>query len=313
MAFNSMVSWFGGHFDCAMRDRESMCGGRKAPALTPFEEPRMMLRRNDAGHVPAATSSPIPAYKAEYGYGGPQSVSEMGPATQKFLATDFSARLSTTSEVATLPPVSPHTIQRMPSPGLDWTSKQNLSIEGAFPALAAESVDEDAVRAHRIHQIQSLCDHQEVAYTAKQSIEEQRGRSIQNGSFPGELPRDFFTRLAAMVAQDRQVQHMVATGDTTLQMTLRSRFLRDCIRERDFSASQSWRSLSVTDKQDFLLAYSCGPASPDFFVNIIRGDRGSLRDAASDCGSLSSMNAFTDLSPSECDFGESRGAAIASY
>jgi len=69
----------------------------------------------------------------------------------------------------------------------------------------------------------------------------------------------------------------------------------------------------VTDKQDFLLAYSCGPASPDFFVNIIRGDGGSLRDAASDCGSLSSMNAFTDLSPSECDFGESRGAAIASH
>lgn len=293
MAFNSMVSWFGGHFDCAMRDRESMCGGRKAPALTPFDEPRMMLRRNDAGHVPAATSSPIPVYKAEYGYGGPQSVSEMGPATKKFLATDFSARLSSASDVMTLPPASPHTIQRMPSPGLDWTTKQNLSIEGAFPALAADNVDEIAVRAQ---------------YTARQSIESARGGSMESGAFPGELPSDFFERLAAMVARDRQVQHMIATGDTTLQMTLRSRFLRDCIRERDFSASQSWRSLSVKDKQDFLLAYSCGPASPDFFVDIMRGDR--LRDSASDCGSLSSMNALTDPSPSECDFGETRGAGF---
>jgi len=306
MAFNSMVSWLGGNFDCAMRDRESMCGGRNPPTLKPFEEPRTMLRRNETGHVPAATSSPIPVYKAEYGYGGPQSVSEMGPATKKFLAADFSARLSTASDVMSLAPVSPHTIQRMPSPGLDWTTKQNVSIEGAFPALAADNVDEIAV-AHRIHEIQLLCDHQE--YTARQSMGAARGSSMENGAFPGELPSDFFTRLAAMVAKDRQVQLMIATGDTTLQMTLRSRFLRDCIRERDFSASQSWRSLSVKDKQDFLLAYSCGPASPDFFVDIMRGDRGSLRDSASDCGSLSSMNALSDRAPSECDFGDSRGAA----
>jgi len=110
----------------------------------------------------------------------------------------------------------------------------------------------------------------------------------------GDLPDDFARKIADMVARDRQVRHMLVTGDILLSgpMNSRSRFLRDCIRDRPFcSSSTSWRGLSLQDKQEFLMAYQRGPPSPSFFLDMMMPACGS--SASSECGTSSSADLET--------------------
>jgi len=110
----------------------------------------------------------------------------------------------------------------------------------------------------------------------------------------GDLPDDFARKIADMVATDRQVRHMLVTGDILLSgpMNSRSRFLRDCIRDRPFCASStSWRALSLHDKQEFLMAYQRGPPSPSFFLDMMMPP--CVSSASSDCGMSSSADLET--------------------
>lgn len=104
-------------------------------------------------------------------------------------------------------------------------------------------------------------------------------------SFPGEVPRDFFQKLADLMARDREIQRKIATCDMQFFAghSVRSRFLNACIKSNTPVACQLWRSLSGLDKQELLSTYSCGPSSPDFFVNMMSNDLTSR----SECGSSS--------------------------
>jgi hypothetical protein len=103
--------------------------------------------------------------------------------------------------------------------------------------------------------------------------------------FPGELPTDFFRKLADLMARDREIQRKIATGDMQFFAghSTRSRFLNACITSNETVSCQLWRSLSARDRRELLLAYSSGPSSPDFFVNMMM-----VNDSAhSECGSSS--------------------------
>jgi hypothetical protein len=87
---------------------------------------------------------------------------------------------------------------------------------------------------------------------------------------PGELPPDFFKTLGTFVSRDRAVQMRILCGEAHWCVTsLSSLFLQACMMERWKDASQVWTALHLRDQQDFLLAYSCGPPTDEFFVNIM--------------------------------------------
>jgi len=82
-------------------------------------------------------------------------------------------------------------------------------------------------------------------------------------AFPDELPRDFFQKLAALVVDEELLAGGIDCGGKSAFLcsgsALRSRFLQECVMENTKTASQLWRALDVRDKQELLLAYSCGP------------------------------------------------------
>lgn len=112
-------------------------------------------------------------------------------------------------------------------------------------------------------------------------------------SFPGELPRDFFRKLADLMARDREIQNKIAKADMQFFAghSMRSRFLNACIMSNERDACQLWRSLNGRDKRELLFTYSSGPSSPDFFVTMMTSDAALL----SECGSSSSGGDYHDI------------------
>lgn len=162
-------------------------------------------------------------------------------------------------------PHDPFCLHRLPSPG--------LSSHDVPPHLPSPT--------------RLMDDASEIEYYALKAAFLHTGRSTDSGwedsSFPDELPRDFFRKLATMVATDREIQRGIAIGDVQLWgESLCARFLQECIRDQTYIASRTWRSLHLKDKQDLLLAYSCGPPTPDFFVNMM-----APKILVSECGSSS--------------------------
>jgi len=102
--------------------------------------------------------------------------------------------------------------------------------------------------------------------------------------YPGALPQNFFSKIAEMMAMDRQIQNKIMDGETRCftGKSRRSRFLQACAKGDDQEAHSTWQAIGIWDKQELLLAYSCGPPSPNFFVNLMSSD-----DTTNDCGSSS--------------------------
>lgn len=98
-----------------------------------------------------------------------------------------------------------------------------------------------------------------------------------------DLPGDFFHRLAALAVGDHRVVQRIQRQAWTEPRSLledrraasRFRFMWQCIKmdHADPSHRESthriWRALDGYDQQAFLQAYSHGPVSQDFFINIV--------------------------------------------
>jgi len=107
-----------------------------------------------------------------------------------------------------------------------------------------------------------------------------------------ELPEDFFTRIAALIAKDDGVHQRILTGDVAPCSTysLPSRFLQKCLGQQEPDARELWKALDVQSRQDLLLTYECGPPAPQFFADMMMqpGPPGS------NCGSYSTDVEFCD-------------------
>lgn len=186
------------------------------------------------------------------------------------------------------PPHAAQTLHRLPSPGL---SSQDLSPQSLGPASSSvlqgldtsggQNLDKslDAARGRNLQENLVPRGNQVLEELAKL-----RQLETPESAYPGELPNNFFGKLSELMAMDQEIQNKIISGETRFftGKSCRSRFLQACIKGEDKSASSLWRSICLQDKQDLLLAYSCGPPSSDFFVNMM-----SSHDSTSDCGSSS--------------------------
>jgi hypothetical protein len=295
MALDKFFSMFSGQFDCAMRDRSGgLCGGVRQKTSSKMDAPldaTAQLQRlvHQKPHVAEAIyqQSRRPEVMNQMLMDNQMQINQMLMFPDQ---TDV-VKVPVGYDSRFDPPYGGHdqSLYRLPSPGL---SARDLPTHSRHTEMNPETEREYlALKALFYYQEKT---HELVLGTSVDSAD-----NMQDTGFPGELPCDFYHKLADLVARDRQVQERIATGDVQFcgRHTLRSRFLQECIRDRAELASQLWRALDVCDKQDFLLAYSCGPPSPDFFVNLMMP-----RYSPSECGSSSTDFDVrsTEYSPSEC-------------
>jgi len=326
MALDKFFSMFSGQFDCAMRDRSGgLCGGvrhktssRMNAPLDPTTQLQKLVhqRPHIAEGIPHHSLSPemidhmlFENQRAlKHDLLRPELIDQMLLDNQMHInqLLKFPDRTDVV-KTEVLFPYDPRfdcpdqSLHRLPSPGL---SARDLSTRSPRTEMHSEAEREHlALRAleRTAFSVYQGRNHELVLGSPGGSA----GNGMEETGFPGELPSDFYHKLADLVARDPVVQERIAIGDMQLgsQQSLRSRFLQECIKmaasgakDHADNASHIWKALEVCDKQDFLLAYSCGPPSPDFFANLIVP-----RYPASECGSSSTdFDARSTREPSEC-------------
>lgn len=294
MALDKFFSMFSGQFDCAMRDRSGgLCGGVRQKTSSKIDAPL----------DPTAQLQRLVHQKPHVAEGIHQQWRREEVMNQMLLdnQTKMNQMLMFPDQTDVVKVPAPHhdsrfdyldqSLHRLPSPGL---SARDLDL----PPLSRHA-EMNAETEREYLALKALFYYQEKTHGLVLGTSVDSADNMQDTGFPGELPSDFYHKLADLVARDRQVQERIAMGDVQFcgRHTLRSRFIQECIRDRPELASQLWRALDVCDKQDFLLAYSCGPPSHDFFMNLMMP-----RHSPSECGSSSTDFDIrsTEYSPSEC-------------
>lgn len=119
----------------------------------------------------------------------------------------------------------------------------------------------------------SSCPSSSRSHQSDSDYKAKRALNIYELSVDGnlELPRDFFSKLAALIAKDDGVYQLMMTGDISACSTcsLPSQFLKRCLGEQTQEARQLWKSLDVQSRQDLLLTHECGPPTPQFFADMM--------------------------------------------
>jgi len=212
-----------GTFDCAIRDRsDGLCAGVRQKTVSQSDAPV----HGTTGHMPDPTKA------------------GMGMAAPYDSCASLPAHSLSSSDSSPYDNYYAFGIDRLPSPGL---SSNDLPLKG-LPSRGSStcaSESDDLLK-------------DEPEYLALRAL-----YITDDSAFPDELPRDFFQRLAALVVDDTSdLADMRYTAKSLLlcsESSARSCFLQECIRDNTAAASRFWRALDVHDKQDLLLAYSCGP------------------------------------------------------
>lgn len=297
LALDRFFSMFSGQFDCAMRDRSGgLCGGVRQKTSSKMDAPldaTAQLQR-------LVHQKPHVAHGIHEQWRREEVMNQMLLDNQIKMNQMLTKTPRSDADESMFPGQTDFTprsnyldqsLHRLPSPGL---SARDLDL----PPLSRHT-EMNAETEREYLALKALFHYQEKTHALVLGTSVDSSDNMQDTGFPGELPCDFYHKLADLVARDRQVQERIAIGDVQFcgRHTLRSRFLQECIRDRPELASQLWRALDVCDKQDFLLAYSCGPPSHDFFMNLMMP-----RHSPSECGSSSTDFDIrsTEYSPSEC-------------
>jgi hypothetical protein len=177
------------------------------------------------------------------------------------------------------PPHAAQTLDRLPSPEL---SSQDLSPQSLAPASSTVLQNLDSLREQHHQNLQNL---QCLTPSSRLDLEPKGNHILEEiyqlrqvekletpeSVYPGALPQNFFSKLAEMMAFDQEIQNRILEGETRF-FTGRSRralFLQACAKGDDKEADSAWQAIGMWDKQELLLAYSCGPPSSDFFVNLM--------------------------------------------
>jgi len=303
IALDKFFSMFSGQFDCAQRDRSGgICAGVRHKTSSHMDLDAPMAPRDPTEELQRLVHQKPHVAEARHqdSVRRPEVMNQMLMNNQmemnQMLKFPDQPRLAHEMVNVPIPYDSfwDQSLHRLPSPG---PSARDLAPQFGHTEMNAETEREYLALKALIYYQEKRNDL--VLGTADTRTGGSADNVIQDTGFPGELPCDFYLKLADLVARDRQVQERIASGDLQFcgRHTLRSRFLQECIRDRTELASQLWKALDVCDKQDFLLAYSCGPPSHDFFVNLMMP-----RYSPSECGSSSTDFDVrsTEYSPSEC-------------
>jgi len=271
MDWGAVAQFFTAGFDCSMRDR-SLCAGSRKEALRPIAT---VVGPSAAAHIerrPVSESkfSEILTHSARFSEPAPELTAlhpGIRPCSQHFAPEcrtmpdvhgaepspcdrtsydpfDNYNRQSTMS-TDSLPPCQYPTVPRTRSPSPEPVPNSRHGSEAPLATAGAGMVQicRDSWGGSATHEVSSL---------------------------DGELPPDFFKTLGTFVSRDRAVQMRILCGEAHWCVSsLSSLFLQACMMERWKDASQVWTALHVRDQEDLLSAYSCGPPTDDFFVNIM--------------------------------------------
>lgn len=97
----------------------------------------------------------------------------------------------------------------------------------------------------------------------------------RRGTTFGDLPEDFFEKVAGYAVNDPQIATRI-TDDRTCPLiwgeagSARFLFVQMCIRDRHSTCRDIWEGkLSESERKDFIHVYDYGPPSADFFVDIM--------------------------------------------
>jgi len=97
----------------------------------------------------------------------------------------------------------------------------------------------------------------------------------RRGTTLGDLPEDFFEKVAGYAVNDPQIGYRI-DDDRTCPLiwgeagSARFLFLQMCIRDRHSTCREIWTDqLHETERKDFISVYDFGPPSADFFENIM--------------------------------------------